>query len=183
MGDPTVEIEQVHPDLVRDPLSFFFAEHYRHRQLCKMIDELSTATFFDGAKIARVADFLRFEAPIHIIDEEEDLFPLLRRRCLEEDDLEGVLGVLAADHKADAVLGAAVRRHLEHSLETRLAPGGDLEKRKALASFAAQERRHLALENAIVLPIARLRLSEEDLASLSRRLAARRGRVLAPASA
>lgn len=172
------EIEAIPSELIKEPLSFFFAEHYRHRQLCRAIDELSASTFFDAARIAEVVDFLRFEAPIHIIDEEEDLFPLLRRRCLTEDDLEGVLGVLSAEHKADAVLGGTVRRHLEQCLEKRLAPGGDLEMRKALAAFAAQERRHLALENAIVLPIARLRLTAEDLTGLSRRLAARRGRVL-----
>jgi hemerythrin-like domain-containing protein len=178
MGVPISEIETISPDLIHDPVSFFFAEHFRHRQLCRMIDELSRATFFDAARIAVVVDFLRFEAPIHIIDEEEDLFPLLRRRRLEEDDLEGVLGVLASEHKADALLGAEVRRRLEECLEGHLAPGSDLEGRKALASFAAQERRHLALENAVVLPIARLRLTPHDLAGLSRRLAARRGRVL-----
>ncbi len=159
------------------PLEFFFAEHFRHRQLCGLIDQLSTTTFFDPGPIAEVVDFLRFEAPIHIIDEEEDLFPLLRRRCLPEDELEGVLGVLSAEHKADGVLGKAVRDYLEHCLDTRAAPGANLVGRRDLAAFAVQERRHLALENAVVLPIARQRLSEEDLTGLARRLAARRGRA------
>lgn len=170
-------IEPISPELMATPLDFFFAEHFRHRQLCGLIDQLSTATFFDAAPIAEVVDFLRFEAPIHIIDEEEDLFPLLRRRCLPEDELEGVLGVLSAEHKADGVLGKAVRDFLEHCLETRSAPGTSLAGRRDLAAFAAQERRHLALENAVVLPIARQRLTPEDLTGLARRLAARRGRA------
>jgi len=170
-------IEPISPDLMATPLEFFFAEHFRHRQLCGLIDQLSTATFFDAGPIAEVVDFLRFEAPIHIIDEEEDLFPLLRRRCLPEDELEGVLGVLSAEHKADGVLGRTVRDYLEHCLDTRAAPGVSVAGRRDLAAFAAQERRHLALENAVVLPIARQRLSLEDLAGLARRLAARRGRA------
>ena len=46
------------------------------------------------------------------------------------------------------------------------------------ADVLRRDLRHLALENAVVLPIARLRLSAEDLLALSRRLAARRGLVL-----
>ena len=46
--------------------------------------------------------------------------------------------------------------------------------------FARNERRHLALENSVVLPLARRRLSAEDLAGLSARLTARHG--AAPAS-
>lgn len=171
-------IEPLPDHLVADPLSFFFAEHYRHRQLCHAIDRLAASTYFDAAAVSEVVDFLRYEAPVHIIDEEEDLFPLLRRRCLPEDDLERILGLLSAEHKADGVLGRQVRRHLEACLDAREAPGGQMERRRDLTQFAAQERRHLALENAIVLPIARLRLSQEDLKALSRRLAARRGRVL-----
>lgn len=171
-------IEAVPEELLADPLNFFFAEHYRHRQLCKAIDDLAAATFFDGERISEIVAFLRYEAPVHIIDEEEDLFPLLRRRCLPEDDVEGVLGVLSAEHKVDGVLGVQVRDYLEACLEQHTAPGADLSRRKDLKAFASQERRHLALENAVVLPIARLRLSDEDLRGLSRRLAARRGRVL-----
>ena len=171
-------IEPLPDSLVADPLSFFFAEHYRHRQLCHAIDQLAAATFFDAAAVSEVVDFLRYEAPVHIIDEEEDLFPPLRRRCQPEDDLERILGLLSAEHKADGVLGRQVRQHLEACLEAREAPGGQMDRRRDLSQFAAQERRHLALENAIVLPIARLRLSQEDLKALSRRLAARRGRVL-----
>lgn len=181
MTSPGSEIEPNSPALMAEPLDFFFAEHFRHRQLCRLIDRLGATVFFDADPIAEVVDFLRFEAPIHIIDEEEDLFPLLRRRCLPEDELENVLGVLSAEHRADATLGRAVRTHLEHCLDTRSAPGASLEGRRDLAAFAAQERRHLALENAVVLPIARLRLTPADLTGLGRRLAARRGMMLAEA--
>lgn len=176
MADPIIEPLQA--DLLNEPLNFFFAEHFRHRQLCAMIDALSAAVVYDADRVDQVVDFLRLDAAVHIIDEEQDLFPLLRRRCLPEDELERVLGVLSVEHRADAVLGGVVRTHLEACQSTRSAPGLDPEKRKALSAFATQERRHLALENAVVLPIARLRLTADDLQNLGRRLAARRGRVL-----
>ena len=72
---------------------------------------------------------------------------------------------------------------LKTCLLKETAPGLDPARRKILSEFASQERRHLGLENAVILPIARLRLDADDLATLGRRLAARRGRVLHEPSA
>jgi hemerythrin-like domain-containing protein len=44
-----------------------------------------------------------------------------------------------------------------------------------LTSFAGHVRRHLVAENAILLPIARARLTRADLARLSAHMRARRG--------
>src|SRR5690606_3657521 len=132
----------------------------------------------DGRRVTRLVEFLRNDLPLHIIDEEQDLFPLLRRRVLPEDEVETVLGRLSAEHRADAAQGREVRALLEDALERQAAPGMDPAARKALRGFASQELQHLALENAVVLPIARLRLTAKDLAGLGRRLAARRGVVL-----
>lgn len=173
------EIEDPPTDLMAEPLEWFFAEHFRHRQLCGMIDEVAAAVAFDGERISKIVDFLRYDLALHVIDEEEDLFPLLRRRCLPEDELEHVLGVLSAEHHRDVDAARTVRTHLEHCLEHRLAPGLDPVKRRSMNAFATQERRHIGLENAIVLPIARLRLTKWDLKTLGRRLAARRGLVTA----
>jgi iron-sulfur cluster repair protein YtfE (RIC family) len=165
-------------ELLTEPLEWYFAEHYRHRQFCRLVATVAAAHVFDGARITAVLEFIRNDLALHIIDEEEDLFPLLRRRALPEDDIEGALGRLAAEHKADAVCAQTVREHLEACLASRSAPGMNTAARRALQDFASQELRHLALENAVVLPIARLRLTEDDLRAMSRRLAARRGIVL-----
>src|SRR3990167_3614831 len=125
-----------------------------------MIDEVAGASVHDAQRVAKIVDFLRFDLPLHVIDEEEDLFPLLRRRALPDDDLEQVLGVLSAEHKADVDQARCVRALLETCLEERSAPGLDPAKQKTLNTFASQERHHLAMENAVILPIARLRLSD-----------------------
>ncbi|RAK66271.1 hemerythrin domain-containing protein [Phenylobacterium kunshanense] len=184
MAEPrTTEIEDMPTELMTEPLDWFFAEHYRHRQFCRLVNEVALAHVFDGERVSLLVNFLRYDLPLHIIDEEQDLFPLLRRRALPEDDVENVLGLLSAEHKADAIQAAEVRRILEASLEQQTAPGMEPAARKALQAFAAQELRHLALENAVVLPIARLRLTAKDLTGMSRRLAARRGLVLETATA
>lgn len=176
-------IEDIPLDLLREPLDWFFAEHYRHRQACRLMFDVALAHVFDGARVTALAEFLRNDLPLHIIDEEQDLFPLLRRRAHPEDAVETVLGMLSAEHKADAAHAQEVRDGLEACLAGQTAPGMDMGIRRRMQAFAAQELRHLALENAVVLPIARLRLSPADLQAMSRRLAARRGVVLEAAPA
>jgi carbonic anhydrase/hemerythrin-like domain-containing protein len=168
-------IEPIPDTLMREPLAWFFAEHYRHRQLCLMIDRIANSKLFEEEAARAALAFIAHDLPLHILDEEEDFFPLLRRRCAPEDMIENVLGVLSADHTADLATAADVRRLLERSLRETCALGIDPGAQRALKAFSDQERRHLTLENAVVLPIARLRIGEGDLKALGERLAARRG--------
>jgi iron-sulfur cluster repair protein YtfE (RIC family) len=172
-------IERSPPALLKEPLEFLFAEHYRHRHMCKVLEYLAIASIFDAGLIASTDDFIRYDLTLHVIDEEEDLFPLLRRRCSEEDDIEDVLGRLSADHALDQELARAVRTVLSQSLEGRLAPSAVTGGPQALVQLARQEKSHMALENAVVMPLARRRLTPDDLEALSLRLAARRGVTMA----
>lgn len=167
-----LEIPERH---IRQPLEWFTAEHYRHRQFCALMHELAQAEEFEPIALAALVEFLRHELGRHLVDEEEDLFPLLRRRALPEDDIGQVLGRLTSEHKGDLAHGHALRAHLERCIANHTPPAADPAARLALAAYANQELRHLALENAVVLPLAKLRLTQGDLKSLSRRLAARRG--------
>ena len=171
-------IEPMPPGLMHEPLEWLFAEHFRHRQLCGLIERVATASLPLREESSEIIDFLRYDLTLHIIDEEEDLFPLLRRRARPEDEIDKVLGLLSADHKSDAVNAERLREGLEAALEASLPAGHVPEVRRQLLAFATHERRHIALENAVVLPIARLRLSEADRRQLALRLAARRGVAL-----
>jgi iron-sulfur cluster repair protein YtfE (RIC family) len=173
-------IEPVPPELVHEPLNWLFAEHYRHRQLCQLIERVGTATVLLNDEAHEILGFLRHDMPLHVVDEEDDLFPLLRRRCQAEDELDSVLGALSADHRSDLDRARVLITALEGALAEGRAPGHDRESRHVFTDFALHERRHVALENAVVLPIARLRLTSADLRSLSIRLAARRGVLLDP---
>ena len=59
--------------------------------------------------------------------------------------------------------------------EKKTVTGNYMRALELLARFAANERQHLIVENAIVLPLARARLSEDDKQKLGMRMAARRG--------
>ena len=163
-----------------EPLPWFVAHHRRHRQMCRVIEGLAAEPDFNPNGIRQVLDYLDNELPVHLQDEEEDLFPLVRLRCEEGDDVGGVLQQLMTEHRGDEALGDALRGGLEHCLAAGLAPSLSPETSAALTDYAQRERRHLAIEDAVVLPIARLRLSAGDLEDLGRRLAHRRENRAAP---
>ena len=173
----------VSPDVLQsDPIAWFFAEHQRHRQFCDLMQRASLASEFDEGVIRWLLDFVIHELGLHVLDEENDLFPLMRTRAQPEDNIDRLLGRLADEHAKDLDRAATVHHHLETCLRQQAPIGRNNVRRRALEAFAAQERGHLALENAVVLPLARLRLTERDLLDLSNRLAIRRGLARRPAS-
>jgi hemerythrin-like domain-containing protein len=103
----------------------------------------------------------------------EDLFPTLARRSTDEDSIASVLGRIRHDQEQALSLLPSVRGAIANCLDA----GADLssEDREVLARFAAHVRRHLVAENAILLPIARARLTRGDLRRLANHMRLRRG--------
>lgn len=165
-----------------DPLEFMLAEHLNHRRMCRALERLAVATEFDALRITSLLDFIRFDLTLHVIDEEEDFFPMLRERCSPEDDIEALLQRLSDEHAEDKALSVRVRDVLNACLILRKPASAIDGGAEALSSFAQHEMQHLALENAVIVPLARRRLDEQDLQALSRRLLARRMRIAAPES-
>ena len=145
----------------------------RERQICATIDTLALTEVFDRPAAMRVLRFLNEELNVHLRDETEDLFPLLARRCTAEDAIEGAIARVTADQIAATRLLPRVRAMLTRCLDR----GDELTatERAGLAKFAAHMRRHLVAENAILLPIARARLTRADLKLLTKRMRSRRG--------
>ncbi len=155
--------------LICQPIEYIYCDHYRQRVLCSALDRVADEGK-PGSKLAlSILRFLESDFGVHVLDEEEDLFPLLRRRAQWEDRLEKVLGQLSAEHLADKEDCEQIQLLFRDGLKS----SGDW--KSLLRRFASNERHHLLLENAIVLPLARARLTESDLYSLGRRMAARRG--------
>ncbi len=171
----TEEIEAIPENLFREPIDYLFADHYRQRIVCKHLDQIALDPGTD--QVARLAEavlgFLERDLPLHIADEEQDLFPRLRTRCEPVDQIDGILTQLFEEHARGQELGL----HLSTGLR-RLAEGDPSAKDdaflKAASSFAESQRRHFALEETSVLPLARKRLLPNDLAELGRSMAARR---------
>jgi iron-sulfur cluster repair protein YtfE (RIC family) len=159
--------------LLADPLDFISEDHLRERQICAVIDGLAMAASLDRQAVLTVLRFLNEELNVHLRDESEDLFPLLARRCTQEDAIEGAIARIRADQDEAMRLLPEVRAMLAGCLDS----GDSLtaEERAVLSRFAGQIRRHLVAENAILLPIARARLTRADLRTLSKHMRSRRG--------
>lgn len=158
--------------LFATPIDYLAADHDRQRVLCWTLDRIARSEAPDAEEIRAVLRFLAEDFAVHVTDEEEDLFPLLARRAEPEDRIGDVLAELSAEHAAEKPEALAVARGLEAALAT-----GSLDDalRPVLTRFAAAERRHLIVENAIVLPLARARLTGDDLRTMTLRMTARRG--------
>ena len=170
------EIEAIPENLFREPIDYLFADHFRQRVVCKFLDEIA----FDpiAAESARlgaiVLAYLEQELPHHIADEEQDLFPRLHSRCSPADKGERILDMLSAEHRRDSDLCAVVLEGLRAVAEGH-EPHNCAAFVRAAAAFAETQRRHLAWEDEVVLPLARERLTNEDLADMGRSMAERRG--------
>ncbi len=154
-------------------LDFFHQDHLRKREVCARIARLSELEAPDADEICDIMSFLTHELPPHLADEEQDLFPLLARRCRPEDEIEPVIARLAADHRR-------IRDRIPGILAVLKAagPGGKAfsdEHRARLHRFSADLLQHLILEYAIVLPFARLRLNRRDMGLLQKGMLRRRG--------
>lgn len=156
------------------PLDYIVADHFRQRVLCSVLDDMAETGVVDRDLAAVAQRFLKTDFATHVIDEEEDLFPLLRRRSQPEDRIEDVLGDLSQEHASDKIDVDAIVERLQAIVDSDDNAAGD-DFRSLLRRFAVSERRHLIVENAIVMPLARARLTRDDLRNLGRRMAARRG--------
>ena len=164
------------PSLIATPLEFISVDHLRERQICAVIDGLAATASLDRRAANIVLRFQNEELSVHMRDEAEGLFPLLAQRCPDEDEIGRVITRIGSYLDEATGLLPVIRTILARCLDT----GSDLaaEDRKSLIRFAVHVRRHLAAENAILLPIARVRLTKRDLQILSVRMRSRRG--LAP---
>ena len=165
---------------IENPLECIADHHLAERQVCAEIDGIAHGdghgggNAVDSENLADVIRFLSVELPIHLQDEAEDLFPTLRARCEPEDEIDRVIYRLSAEHAQSGT----EREIVLSILRVLQRPEGKLTEadRTALIDFAAHVRRDLIFENAIVMPIARVRLSSADLARMRQRMLRRRQR-------
>jgi len=135
---------------------------------------MSFSTEFDASELEAALLFLNSDLPLHIVDEEDDLYPLLKRRCEPDDQIEDVLGRLSDEHASDGRDAIAIVEILTRALDDCNGLASYAESKITIPVFCAGQKRNIAIKNAVILPIARLRLSDEDLKELGRKLATRR---------
>jgi hemerythrin-like domain-containing protein len=160
----------------RDPLGFIYAEHYRNRIICNTLDAAGPGwpPKLSNQELQGIVEFYTVDRPLHVADEEEMLFPLLRKRCKPSDNLPEILALLEAEHHSDASLINSVIEGLKAMIASGVVADQQLfaAKCRAMSDF---QRRHLAWENSVVMPLAKRRLTAGDIAKLGRAMAQRRG--------
>ena len=169
-----VKLDATAPNPRDFALDFILFEHAKHRQMCAALERLAEADTFGEGEIAERADFIRTDLAAHIADEEEALFPILQQRCDEEDHIAATLARLDREHEVDRDLSARVCLFLLEAVATGRPPKTIVGASEALRMFAYNQLLHMSLENAVLIPLARRRLSPTDLSDLGGRLAARR---------
>lgn len=160
--------------MLADPLAYILADHSRQRMACAALLAFSSAGRASRASADIVSAFLAHDLPLHFADEEEDLFPTIRLRALPEDAIGPLLSRLVTNHcrfrdHLDDIVTALTRAASDDPVALDAGIG------EIMQTYSLAEQKHLAIENAIVMPIAQSRLTSGDLKIMSRHMRARRG--------
>lgn len=158
--------------LLRSPLEFIAEDHLRLRTMCAEMDRMAHAKILNVDDVSCLRDYLMHELPALLADEDNDLMPLVEARAEPDDEIVRLIERLSEEHAHIDVLINRVLPLLDGA-----ALGGSVSRvlSGALLSLAGLTRRHLILENAILLPLARVRLTEVDFERLRDAMIKRRG--------
>ncbi|MGB1209399.1 MAG: hemerythrin domain-containing protein [Paracoccaceae bacterium] len=156
--------------LLKSPLDFISEDHLRVRTMCAEIEAALSAEDLGDHEILRIRTFLVQDMPLLLQDEDCDLLPLLAERAEPDDEVPRLKARLDQEHATILEsLPTLVRlfsgpRSAWSAADTTLCKG-----------FLSNVRRHIILENAIMLPLARVRLNAADLRKLRHVMLRRRG--------
>ncbi len=158
-----------------NPLDVIRSEHNRQGliadRLVKLADDQTLEPVLDEAET--LLAYLTEDLPHHAEDEESAFLPKLKSRCRPDDGIDGILSEIDQAHAVERFLAL----HIVMDLKV-LASGKELDQPMRLfnnlRAFAEAQRRHLAWENSVVLPLACKRLSLEDLEEIGHNMAAHR---------
>lgn len=169
------------PEDFQDPISFIYSDHERVRRMCEKLRRLAENLEGPGAPrvAAELLSFLERDLPLHLADEEKDLFPMLRATARptdvhRHDEVISTIELLETEHRDDIEKGQTLRRALRALAEGEQPRDPRMFVHYARA-FVHLLRDHCLMENNVILPAAHERLSAAELDELGRRMAARRG--------
>lgn len=181
-NDVAPAIGPIDPALLATPLDYLEAENNRRRAALAQLDSIARGlpALVRSRLAPALGRYFCVDLPGHVSDVEKHLLPLLARRALPEDGVEKLTAALHEAHAAGLSLSGAIVPELGRLAHAREAAGDRFAA--AVAALIAVQRRELATESEVMLPLARARLDSRDIRQLSRALARRRQRAAAPES-
>lgn len=158
-----------------NPLDVLLHEHTLQEILCDTLERVADGLpdNVDRSMVTAVLPMLRQDLAIHMCDEEWGLFPLLNKRTEAKDNFAKIWKALSQEHAADWGYAEELIEQLEGLASGKRPDNPDM-LGYMLRGFFETQRRHLAWENAVLLPLAHARLHVEDLRELSRIMAENR---------
>jgi hemerythrin-like domain-containing protein len=169
---PTIEL--IPDTLLDEPLEYMFADHFRERVVLATLQHFTEEASASRADSDTIAKYLTRDLVLHHADEEEDLFPFVRLRALPEDELGTLLARLGEDHhRSKAMVEDIIAALMQHPAKKAVYLSTSI--CRLIQSYVVGENRHLAVENGVLLAIARIRLTPKDLKAIGRGMKARRG--------
>jgi hemerythrin-like domain-containing protein len=147
--------------------------HGRIEEQLEALEKLAQRPPASAAAAKAVLDYFNTSGALHHQDEDQDLFPLLRRRAgaLGRSEVAAAIEELEREHATMEAQWRRLRGQLNALAEGGEEPALDAEE---VTRFAWLYRRHMDRESALVLPFAKDVLGEEERAELGARMAARR---------
>lgn len=143
-------------------------EHCAEMCLCNMLERLADAlpepldTEIASAGIATLRNCVRR----HIVLEEHYLYPVLVKRAKPGEFNADLLEHISREHASDESHAHEAADQMEEALTRGRVPNPEM-LGYMLRGFFEARRRHIAWENAVVLPLARRRLKKPDFAPFS----------------
>lgn len=169
-----------------EPLELWLACHERVQRFCTLIGRVKEHVEKHGAdaeaaeSATSIRRYFNEAAPRHHEDEEIDLFPRLLMRLDEqatESDADeaarvrAAIGVLTGEHRANEVLWASIDASL-----ARIARGEAVQLDTGqVEAFSRTYRRHIDVEESVVMPAMRRHYSATDWNEVGAAMARRRG--------
>jgi len=143
-------------------------EHHAERNLCDMLERIADNLLepLDTELARTVIVSMRNCLKRHVILEEKYLYPVLTKRLCPGDLAENLLEHIRCEHSTDESLAHDTADQLELALVSGRVANPEM-LGYMLRGFFECRRRHIAWEDAIVLPLARYRLSVKDFRAFS----------------
>jgi hemerythrin-like domain-containing protein len=153
--------------MIKEPLQALQDCHCRIEEQLRALETLAENPAAAQSAPQAVLHYFDTSGALHHQDEDEDLFPLLRRRAgaLGRSEVAAAIEELEREH---ATMDAQWRR-LRQALK-----GEAIFDKDEVERFAWLYRRHMDRESALVLPFANEVLGKDERTELGARMAARR---------
>lgn len=147
-----------------DPLAVIEEDHALQLELCDLLEDLADGLprRLEESWAATAVGVLSQTWPLHVALEEDVLFPLLRQRAAEDATLLEILVRLEAEHDSDEDFAHEIAEELSAVLDDGHIRNPDM-LGYMLRGFFDSQRRHVAWENMVMLPVARRVLEGGDL--------------------